>query len=607
MGLAGQHHALELGVGQQRVGHDALGANGAVSRHGMGHGGHRAGLHERGRMGDGARHPHDARAPRLPGAGGGGGGGCARAGLRRRRLDGELDDRTPVMGGLRRRGGRLPGRRRRDRVAEEVAAGGGRHGPDRLALDGEARRHLRDDRVEQLGGGGGAGLAVYRDAWLGAPLDDGEPGVEAGTAPGIGAPVDRHGEHGAHGAVGEGAAPGGVAGHAVGRGDGGEPSARRQHREGRADVAQIGVVADARDPRRCRERRIHEHDGRPDARQEVGQRLGVVAGDGDAGKQARKQPGADARDFVQVQVAGGGLAERALRHHGQHAGAGAGLEHGVAGPDRGGSQCDIGERQRGGELLEPDLRLGALRVRGLQRGDGREHVQHPAGAARAGAGPLAHGAPVAADEHHDGRFGRLVGVLPDPGALGVARTIGAGHGVAQCRGVEGPAGFQHREQAPGGVEERSGAVRCAALGAGDRNGYGGKLRARGRARRRMGVEHGVLRSGRTWKCRPGGAGEDSRAASPGLPPAGCLASGRHGAGTCGIRRWRRPGARRCGRGGVLRGGCARRACRGRGAGDGRPGQPKRRPSAVNVYSLTSMASSTAVSEVRSSYSRSSWR
>ena len=548
---------------------------------------------------DGARHPRDARAPRLVGAGGGRGGGCARAGLRRRRLDGELDDHTPVLGGLRRRGGGLPGLRRRDRIAEEVAAGdGGGRGPDRLGLDGEARRHVRDDRVEQLGGCGGAGLDVDGDAGLRAPLDDGEPGVEAGAAPGIGAPVDGHGEHGADGTVGEGAAPGGIAGHAVGRGDGGEAPARRQHRQGRAEVAQIGVVADALDPRRSREGRVHQHDGRPDARQEVGEGLGVVAGDGVLRKQPREKPGADRCDFVQVQVAGGGLVERALRHHREHAGAGAGLQHHVARPDGGGPQCGVGERKRGRELLEPDLRLGALGVRGLQRGDGREHVQHPPGAVRTRAGPPAHGASVAADEHHHGGFGRLVGVLPDPGALGVARAIGAGHGAAERRRVEGPAGFEHREQAPGGVEERRGAVRGGTLGAGGRNGYGRNLRARGRTRRRLGVEHGVLRSGRTWKSRPGGAGEDSRAASPGLPPAGCLASGRRGPGTSGIRRRRRPGARRCGGGAVLWGGCARRARRGRHDGDGRPDQPKRRPSAVNVYPLMAMDSSTAVSEVR---------
>ena len=278
MGLPREHHALELGVGQQPVGHHALGTNGAVGRHGMGHGGHRAGLHERGRVLDGARHTRDAWAPRLVGAGGRRGGGAC-VGLRRRLLDGELGDRTPDMGGPRRRGGRLPGLRRRDRIAEEVPPGdGGGRRADWFGLDGAARGHVRDDRVEQLGGGRGAGLAVDVDARLHAPLDDREPGVEAGAAPGIGAPVDGHGEHGARGLVGEGAAPGGIAGHAVGRGDGGEPAAHRQHREGRAEVAQIGVVADALDPRRCREGRVHQHDGRPHARQEVGQRLGVCGG-----------------------------------------------------------------------------------------------------------------------------------------------------------------------------------------------------------------------------------------------------------------------------------------------------------------------------------------
>ena len=270
--------------------------------------------------------------------------------------------------------------------------------------------------------------------------------------------------------------------------------------------------------------------------QEVGEGLGVVAGDGGAGKQPREQAGADRCDLVQIQPAGGVLAERALRHHGEHPGAGAGLQHDIARPDRGGLERGIGERQRRRELLEADLLLGALRVRGLQRGDRREHVEHPAGAVRARAGPLAHGAPVAADEHHDRGLGRLVGVLPDPGALGVARAMGAGHGIAERGGIEGPARFEHGEQGPGGVEERGGTVLDGAGGAGGRDGCRGKLRARGRVRRRVGVEHGVLRSGRTWNRRPCGESEGSRAASPGLPPAGCLASGRRGPGTRGIRR-----------------------------------------------------------------------
>ena len=313
MGLAREHDAFELGVGQKAVRHHAFGQHRAPGRHGMRHGGHGGGLHERGRMLDGARDPHHPWPPRIVGAGIGGTGGGGIAGVRPAGLDGKLGHGTPVMGlRRRRRGGRLPrGLGGRDRIAEEVPAGDGRgRWPDGLGLDGEARRHPGDDGIEQLGRRRGAVLAVHRDAGLGAALDDGEARVESGAAPGIGAPVDGHGEDGARGAAHgcEGVAPGGIAGDAVGRGDGGEPAAGRQHREGRADMAQIGVVADAVDPRRRRERRVHQHDRRPDGGQEVGEGLGVVAGDGGAGKQPRKQPGADGRYLVQMQVSGGAAA-----------------------------------------------------------------------------------------------------------------------------------------------------------------------------------------------------------------------------------------------------------------------------------------------------------
>ena len=247
------------------------------------------------------------------------------------------------------------------------------------------------------------------------------------------------------------------------------PAAGRQHREGRADMAQIGVVADAVDPRRRRERRVHQHHRRPDGGQEVGEGLGVVAGDGGAGKQAREQSGADGRYLVQMQVPGGAAPHGALRHHGEHAGPGRGFQHGVARPDGGSPERGIGEGERGRELLETDLVLGALRVRGLQGGDRRQHRQHLAGAVRAGTGPLAHGAPVTLHEQHDGGLRRLVGVLPDPGAGGVARAGGAGHGIAEGPGVERPAGFEHGEQGPGGVEERRGAVRVGGRAAGGRD------------------------------------------------------------------------------------------------------------------------------------------
>ena len=88
---------------------------------------------------------------------------------------------------------------------------------------------LRDDGVEKFGGVGGAGLPVDVDSGFGAAVDDGEPGVEAGAAPSIGAAVDSHREDGAGAAVDgvEGVPPGGIAGDAVRRGNRHQSPARR--------------------------------------------------------------------------------------------------------------------------------------------------------------------------------------------------------------------------------------------------------------------------------------------------------------------------------------------------------------------------------------------
>ena len=126
-----------------------------------------------------------------------------------------------------------------------------------------------------------------------------------------------------------------------------------------------------------------------------------------------------------------------------------GLQHDVARPDRGGLQRGVGERQRGRELLEPDLLLGAPGVGGLQRRDRLQHRQHAARPVRAGAAGAAHAPAVALEEQHARRLGGLVGVLPDPAALGVGCAEGLGHGVPEGRGIERPAGLQHRQQGPG--------------------------------------------------------------------------------------------------------------------------------------------------------------
>jgi len=142
----------------------------------------------------------------------------------------------------------------------------------------------------------------------------------------------------------------------------------------------------------------------------------------------------------------GRASERAFRHHRQHAGAGGRLQHHVVRPDGRCPKRRVGEGQWSRELLQADLFFGTLRVGGFQGGHGLQHLQHGEGSVRTGPGVAAHGTAMTADEQHDRGLGGLVGVLPDPGALGVACAEGACHGVAQSGGVERPAGLQDREE-----------------------------------------------------------------------------------------------------------------------------------------------------------------
>ena len=227
--------------------------------------------------------------------------------------------------------------------------------------------------------------------------------------------------------------PRGVAGHAGMRRDRHQPSARRQHGERRADVAQAGVVAAALHAGAHRERGVHEHHGRHEAGQIIGDVLGVVAVHGDVGEEVLQKARPGRGEFVEVELLGGGLAQRAPGHDGQHPGARRGLQHPVAGADHGRLRRGIGERQGGRELLQADLFLGAARVGRFQRRQAFEHREHGGGTAWAGARLPAHRHSVTLDEQDDGGFGGVVGVLPDPGALGVGAAERAGERVAQDR------------------------------------------------------------------------------------------------------------------------------------------------------------------------------
>ena len=232
---------------------------------------------------------------------------------------------------------------------------------------------------------------------------------------------------------GEGVDPGGIAGGAVCRRDRHQPPARRQHREGGADVAQVGVVANAVHARARREGRVHEDDGGTKLRQAVADGLGVVAGDPAIGEQSREQPCAGGGELVEVQRTGRPVAEGALGHDRQHAGAGRGLQHDIAGTDCRGLQRGVGERQRRRELLVLELLLGAPRLGGFQGREGLQHAEHGGGASGRSTGLAPHGAAVALEEQDQRGLGRLVSVLPDPGALCIARVEGAGHRVAPAR------------------------------------------------------------------------------------------------------------------------------------------------------------------------------
>ena len=95
-------------------------------------------------------------------------------------------------------------------------------------------------------------------------------------------------------------------------------------------------------------------------------------------KQSGKQPGADGGNLVQVQGIPrsrviGALAEGAFGHDGEHAGAGRGLQHDVAGPDGSGLQRGVGKRQGSGELLQGKLFLRPPCLGRLQRCQGLQH------------------------------------------------------------------------------------------------------------------------------------------------------------------------------------------------------------------------------------------
>ena len=306
VGFAGEDEAFDLGVGQRPPGDQPCGQHGPVGRRGVGHGRHGGGLDQGRRMGVGAADPHRVGPPgfvdRVAG----------RRRIRGAGLVGDLANLSPIafafrlgLGWRLARGGASRG------VAEQVADG-------RRFADGQPRRRLGDDGVEQGGGVRGDGLGIDIGAGLRAPVQHGQAGVEAGAPAGVGAAGDGGGERHPGVEAGEGPVPFGIAGQAMARGDGHQASAGEQCRERGAHVAQIGVADGPIDIGAGRERRVHRHHGGAESRQVVADGLAVVAADGSLREQALQQPGAGGGDLVEVRRG----RPRALGHRRQHACAG---------------------------------------------------------------------------------------------------------------------------------------------------------------------------------------------------------------------------------------------------------------------------------------------
>ena len=146
-------------------------------------------------------------------------------------------------------------------------------------------------------------------------------------------------------------------------------------------MAQVGVVADAVHTGACRKGWVHQDDSGTEAGQVVGDGLGVVTGDGCTGEQPGQKPGAGCGDLVEMNETRRPACRARIRSHDrEHAGAGGGFEYDIAGPDGGGLQGGVGERERRRELLQRDLLLGSPRLRRLQGGEGLQHGEHGGGA-----------------------------------------------------------------------------------------------------------------------------------------------------------------------------------------------------------------------------------
>ena len=180
----------------------------------------------------------------------------------------------------------LPGPGAAARCGDGAPLRGGGRVAERLA----ERQGVERCREKLFRGRGGLRDGDGPPGLLAGLLEDGQAGLERGSAAAVQPPRDWAGEeHVRRGlAARERVPPAAGGGVAVGRRDRDQSSAGAKRPVGGRHVAQVGAARELRGAGRPGERRVHDDDARPKVRQQVGDVLGVVA----AHRRRRGTPGA---------------------------------------------------------------------------------------------------------------------------------------------------------------------------------------------------------------------------------------------------------------------------------------------------------------------------
>jgi len=198
------------------------------------------------------------------------------------------------------------------------------------------------------------------------------------------------------------------------------------------------------------ERRVGENDMEAArARQDIAQMLGVVPAVRGGREQAVQHRAAATGQFIEGEARATGF-----RQDGQQARTGGRLQHLVARPHLGGQDRQRAQVRRRGELVQRYLLLAAPGVGQAevsevgQEGDDLGRCVLQPGDLRGQAAQL--------KDH--GRFDGVIGVPPDPGAVGVRSPEGGGHDAGHQPPVQRPRAVEMRREGPGGGEQVGGAV-----------------------------------------------------------------------------------------------------------------------------------------------------